>query len=120
MTRNVLSSMIEALSMDCIRTAKAKGLKQRVVIYSHAWRNALVPIVTLVIGWFIGIFSGSVMIENIFALNGAGRLYLTALQTNDNDLILTLQMFYVVIGLLGNLLIDILYGLIDPRIRVNK
>ena len=120
MTRYVRSSMIEALSMDCIRTARAKGLKERIVIYSHAWRNALVPIVTLVIGWFIGIFSGSVMIENIFALNGAGRLYITALQTNDNDLILTLQMFYVVIGLLGNLIIDILYGLIDPRIRVNK
>lgn len=120
MTRYVRSSMIEALSMDCIRTARAKGLKERVVIYSHAWRNALVPIVTLIIGWFLGIFSGSVMIENIFALNGAGKLYITALNGNDYDLVLTLQMFYIIIGLLGNLIIDLLYGVIDPRIRVSK
>lgn len=120
MTRYVRSSMIEALSMDCIRTARAKGLRERVVIYSHAWRNALVPIITLIIGWFLGIFSGSVMIENIFALNGAGKLYINALQGNDYDLVLTLQMFYIIIGLLGNLIIDLLYGVIDPRIRVSK
>ena len=72
MTRYVRAAMIEALSMDCIRTARAKGLREKVVIYSHAWRNALLPIITLVIGWFLGIFSGSLMIENIFALYGIG------------------------------------------------
>lgn len=120
MTRYVRASMIEALSMDCIRTARAKGLREKTVIYSHAWRNALIPIVTLVIGWFIGIFGGSVMIENIFSLNGIGKVYYEALNSNDNEVILALQMFYIVIGLLGNLLIDIAYGFIDPRIRVNK
>lgn len=118
MTRYVRASMIEALSMDCIRTARAKGVKEKVVIYSHAWRNALIPIVTLVVGWFLGIFSGSVMIENIFGLNGMGKMYIVSLNGNDYDVVLTLQMFYVFIGLLGNLIIDILYGLIDPRIRV--
>lgn len=120
MTRYVRASMIEALSMDCIRTARAKGVKEKVVIYSHAWRNALIPIVTLVIGWFLGIFSGSIMIENIFGINGLGRVYYQALNNKDNDLILALQMFYIIIGLFGNLVIDIMYGFIDPRIRVNK
>ena len=120
MTRYVRASMIEALSMDCIKTARAKGLKERVVIYSHAWRNALIPIVTLVIGWFLGIFSGSLMIENIFGINGIGRVYYQALTVNDNEVVLALQMFYIFISLIGNLVIDIAYGFIDPRIRVNK
>lgn len=120
MTRYVRASMIEALSMDCIRTARAKGVKEKVVIYSHAWRNALIPIVTLVVGWFLGIFSGSIMIENIFGLNGMGKIYINSLNDKDYDVVLTLQMFYVLVGLLGNLIIDLLYGVIDPRIRVSK
>lgn len=120
MTRYVRASMIEALSMDCIRTARAKGLKEKTVIYTHAWRNALLPVVTLIIGWFLGIFSGSLMIENIFALNGIGRIYNQALMGNDNEVVLALQMFYIVISLFGNLLIDVVYGLVDPRVRVNK
>lgn len=120
MTRFVRASMIEALSMDCIRTARAKGLKESVVIYSHAWRNALLPVVTLIIGWFLGIFSGSLMIENIFALNGIGKIYNQALMNHDNEIILALQLFYISISLFGNLLIDIVYGLVDPRVRVNK
>ncbi len=120
MTRYVRASMIEALSMDCIRTARAKGLREKTVIYSHAWRNALIPIVTLVIGWFLGIFSGSLMIENIFALNGIGRVYFDSLTRSDNEVVLALQMFYIIISLLGNLITDIAYGFVDPRVRVNK
>ena len=120
MTRYARASMIEALSMDCIRTARAKGLKERTVIYSHAWRNALIPIVTLVIGWFLSIFSGSLMIENIFALNGIGRTYFNSLTNSDNEVVLALQMFYIIISLLGNLITDIAYGFVDPRVRVNK
>lgn len=120
MTRYVRASMIEALSMDCIRTARAKGLRERVVIYSHAWRNALIPIVTLVVGWFLGIFSGSVVIEDTFGVTGMGALMIKALNNSDRDLIMFLQVFYVIIALLGNLIIDIIYGLVDPRVRVNK
>jgi peptide/nickel transport system permease protein len=120
MTRYVRASMTEALSMDCIRTARAKGLKEKIVVYSHAWRNALIPIITLVIGWFLGIFSGSIMIENIFGLNGMGQIYILSLNAKDFEVVLLLQMFYVIIGLLGNLVIDIAYGLADPRVRVNK
>lgn len=120
MTRYVRASMTEALSLDCIRTARAKGLKEKTVIYSHAFRNALIPIITLVIGWFIGIFSGSIVIENIFGLNGVGRLYINSLNNKDFEVVLLLQMFYVIVGLLGNLVIDIAYGIADPRVRVNK
>ena len=120
MTRYVRASMIDALSMDCIKTARAKGLREKVIIYSHAWRNALIPIVTLVVGWFLGIFSGSVVIEQIFAINGMGKVMIEALKSSDNDLILLMQLFYVLIALAGNLIIDIVYGLVDPRVRVNK
>ena len=120
MTRYVRASMIDALSMDCIKTARAKGLREKVIIYSHAWRNALIPIVTLVVSWFLGIFSGSVVIEQIFAINGMGKVMIEALKSSDNDLILLMQLFYVLIALAGNLIIDIVYGLVDPRVRVNK
>ncbi len=120
MTRYVRAAMTEALSLDCVRTARAKGLRERVVVYSHAFRNALIPIITLVIGWFLGIFSGSVVLENIFGLNGVGRLYINALNDKDFEVVLLLQMFYVAIGLIGNLITDIAYGFADPRVRVNK
>ena len=120
MTRYVRASMIEALSLDCIKTARAKGLKENAVIYSHAWRNALIPIVTLVVGWFLGIFGGSLVIESMFALNGMGRLMIQSLRTADYDVVLLMQMFYVAMALLGNLIIYLVYGLVDPRVRVNK
>ena len=119
MTRYVRASMIDSLSMDCIRTARAKGVKEKTVIYSHAWRNALIPIVTLVVGWFLGIFGGSLIFENMFGINGMGKLMIQSLRTADTDVIILLQLFYVAISLLGNLIIDIVYGLVDPRVRVN-
>jgi len=120
MTRYVRSAMIEALSMDYIRTARAKGLREKVVIYSHAWRNALLPIITSILGWFLGIFGGSVVIENTFSLSGMGKLYWIGLNNNDFELVLAIQMFYSVVSLVGALLIDISYGLVDPRVRVDK
>ncbi len=120
MTRYVRSAMIDALSMDYIRTARAKGLKEKVVIYSHAWRNALLPIITSIIGWFISIFSGSVIIENTFSLNGMGKLYWTGLNNLDFELVLAIQMFYTVVALIGSLIMDVSYGLVDPRVRVDK
>ncbi len=120
MTRYVRSSMIDALSMDYIRTARAKGLKEKVVIYSHAWRNALLPVITSILGWFLSIFSGSVIIENTFSLNGMGRLYWQGLNNLDFELVLAIQMFYSIVSLVGSLLIDISYGIVDPRVRVDK
>lgn len=120
MTRYVRAAMIESLSMDYIRTARAKGLREKVVIYSHAWRNALLPVITVLIGWFISIFSGSLIIEQMFALNGMGQLYYQGLMNNDYELALAIQMFYVLIALVGQLITDLSYGLVDPRVRVNK
>lgn len=120
MTRYVRAAMIDALSMDYIRTARAKGVHEKTVIYSHAWRNALLPIITVVIGWFLGIFGGSVVIEQTFSLNGMGKLYIQGLTNNDYELVLAMQMFYTVISLVGALVIDLSYGLVDPRVRVDK
>ncbi len=119
MTRYVRAAMIEALRMDYIRTARAKGLREKVVIYSHAWRNALLPVITLIIGWFMSIFSGSLVIERMFNLNGMGKFYIDALTNQDYNIALAVQMFYMVLALAGNLIIDLSYGLVDPRVRVN-
>ena len=97
-----------------------KGLTEKTVIYSHAWRNALIPVVSLVVGWFLGIFGGSLVIEDMFALNGMGKLMIVSLRTADYEVVMFMQMFYVGMSLLGNLIIDLVYGLVDPRVRVNK
>jgi peptide/nickel transport system permease protein len=106
--------------MDHIRTARAKGVREKVVIYSHAWRNALLPVVTLIIGWFLGIFGGSVVIEQTFSINGMGKLYITALNNRDFEMALAVQMFYTIISLVGALITDLSYGLVDPRVRIDK
>ena len=120
MTRYVRASMIDALHLDCIKTARAKGLSERLVVRTHAWRNALLPIVTLLVGWLTGIFSGSIMIENVFGINGIGKVYFEALTTNDNEIALAMQMFYILLALMGNLISDLAYGLVDPRVRVGR
>lgn len=120
MTRYVRTAMIDALGMDYIRTARAKGLGEKVVIYSHAWRNALLPVITVIVGWFISIFSGSVIIETTFTLNGMGQVYYLALRNSDYELALAIQMFYCVVSLIGQLIMDLSYGFVDPRVRVDK
>ena len=120
MTRYVRAAMIDALRMDYIRTARAKGLKEKVVIYSHAWRNALLSVITLIIGWFMNIFMGSIIIEQMFQLNGIGKMYYVGLMNQDYDLALAIQMLYCVITLISNLVTDLSYGIVDPRVRVHK
>jgi peptide/nickel transport system permease protein len=120
MIRYVRAAMIDSLRMDYIRTARAKGLKEKVVIYSHAWRNALLPVITLIIGWFMAIFTGSLIIEDMFNINGMGKFYMDALRNLDYNIAIAVQMFYIIIDLVGNLIIDLSYGLVDPRVRVNR
>jgi peptide/nickel transport system permease protein len=117
LTRYVRTNMLEALSMDCIRTARAKGLTEKVVIYSHAFRNALIPIITITSAWFITIFTGSVAIERIFLFNGMGKIMIDALTNKDFAVALAMNMFFTILALVGNLIVDICYGLIDPRIK---
>lgn len=120
MSRYVRAAMIDSLSMDYVKTARAKGVKEKAVIYSHAWRNALLPVVTLIMSWFIGIFGGSVVLETMFGINGMGKFYIDALNAKDYNVALGVQMFYIVISLIGTLLIDLSYGLVDPRVRINE
>lgn len=120
MTRYVRAAMSDSLSMDYIKTARAKGLKEKVVIYSHAWRNALLPVVTMIIGWFMSIFTGSLVVERMFNLHGMGKFYIDALTNQDYSVALAIQMFYIIIALLGNLIADLSYGFVDPRVRVNE
>ena len=119
-TRYVRAAMIDVLRMDYIRTARAKGLREKVVIYSHAFRNALIPIVTIVTGWLVGVFGGSVVIESIFLWNGIGRVLFEALQQQDFAVVLAMQMFYVVLTLAGNIIMDIGYCLVDPRVKLEN
>lgn len=116
--RYIRTAMIEVLQMDYIRTARAKGLSQRVIIYTHAFRNALIPVVTIVTSWFVSIFGGSVVIESIFGWNGIGKVLFDALKQQDYAVVLTMQMFYVVLSLLGNLMMDLGYCLVDPRVKL--
>lgn len=120
MSRYVRAAMIDSLSMDYIKTARAKGVREKAVIYRHAWRNALLPVITLIMSWFIGIFGGSVVLETMFGINGMGKFYIDALYAKDYNVALAVQMFYIVISLIGTFLIDLSYGLVDPRVRINE
>lgn len=118
-TRYVRSAMVSSLSMDYIKTARAKGLPEKTVIFSHAWRNALLPVITLLIGWILSIFYGSIVVESMFNLNGMGNTFITALRNQDWSVGLGIQMFYVLLALVSNLIVDLTFGLVDPRVRVN-
>lgn len=118
LTRYIRATMIDALRMDYIRTARAKGLTEKVVIYSHAFRNSMIPFVTALISWFIGLFSGSMMVETVFGWHGMGKLFFDSIMALDFSVALTLGMFYVLLGLVGNLVVDITYTLVDPRVRL--
>ena len=74
----------------------------------------------MIVGWFTSIFAGSLIFEDMFGLNGMGKLMISSLRTSDYDVTILMQLFYVVVALLGNLVIDIVYGLVDPRVRVNQ
>jgi peptide/nickel transport system permease protein len=116
-SRYIRSSMLEVIGNDYVRTARAKGLSNRTVIYTHAFRNALLPLVTLVGLSLPDLFGGAFLIESIFSWNGMGRLTLQAVQRSDYTLIMGSTLLFAVLTLLGNLLADILYAILDPRIR---
>jgi peptide/nickel transport system permease protein len=116
-TRITRSSMVEALTEDYIETARAKGLPTRVVILKHAFRNALVPIVT-VSGLLFGfLIVGTVLVEHTFGLGGLGSLLIDAVQVRDYPVVQGATVFIAVIFILLNLVVDVLYGVIDPRVR---
>jgi peptide/nickel transport system permease protein len=109
--------MLEVIRQDYIRTAKAKGLSERVVVLKHALRNALLPIVTIIALSMPYLFTGGVLVEIIFAWPGMGRLIVGAIFTQDTPLIIACFFVYALIIVFANLVADILYALVDPRIR---
>jgi peptide/nickel transport system permease protein len=117
LSRYTRSSMLEVIRQDYIRTAKAKGIPEETVYYRHALRNALMPIVTL-FGFLIpGLIGGSVIMETIFAWPGIGRLAYQAVLSRDYPMMMTINTITAVLVLAGNFVADILYGIVDPRIR---
>jgi len=111
------ASIIETLNEDYVTTARAEGFPESQVIYKHALPNALLPIITVVGMSFAGLLGGSVLTETIFSLPGLGRLFMTSLYNRDFPLIQGVVVVYSLIVVTSNTLIDILYGILDPRIR---
>ncbi len=114
------SSLLEVLQQDYIRTARAKGLSESKVIIKHGLRNALIPIVTMLGPVVAGMLTGSFVIEKIFALPGIGKYFVQSISNRDYTTIMGITVFYAAFLVLIVFIVDLLYGLIDPRIRLNK
>jgi ABC-type dipeptide/oligopeptide/nickel transport system permease component len=112
------AELTEVLTGEYLLLARTKGLTKKQSIYRHALRNAMVPIFPMIIGEFISVLSGSLILEQIFAIPGVGRLYLNSINSLDYDFFMLLSGFYTFIGLAAGIVIDISYGFIDPRIRM--
>jgi oligopeptide transport system permease protein len=111
------ASMLETIRTDYVRTAWAKGLKARVVVLRHALRNALIPVVTILGPLITGIITGSVVIENIFGIPGLGKEFITSILARDYNIVIGVFTFYAALVGLANLLVDVIYPVLDPRIR---
>jgi peptide/nickel transport system permease protein len=118
MTRFVRSAMLDVIRLDYVNTARAKGLSERVTILKHAVRNALIPVVTLVALQIPGIFTGAVITEQIFRVPGIGSLLITSILANDTPVIMAITFVFSCLVVLFNLLADLLYGWLDPRISL--
>ncbi|NTF09161.1 ABC transporter permease [Agrobacterium rubi] len=116
-SRFVRASMLDNLHQDYVRTARAKGVKERTVLLVHVLRNSLIPVVTVIALGVPTIFSGAIITEQIFRVNGLGQLLITAVQGADIPLVQTLTFIFAVLIVLFNLIADVLYGILDPRIR---
>ena len=111
------ASMLEVVRQDYIRTARAKGLVERAVIIRHALRNALIPVVTILGPLVIGILTGSVVIENIFGIPGLGKEFVQSILNKDYNMVVGIFTMYAVLVGLANLIVDLIYPLLDPKIR---
>lgn len=118
LARYVRSSMLETLPLDYIRTARSKGLSERVVVFTHAFRNSMLPVITLVALGVPGVFGGALITEQIFRVPGIGSLLVTSLETSDTPVIMGITFVFAILVVLFNLVADILYAFLDPRIKL--
>lgn len=117
--RYLRSSMLDVIHEDYVRTARAKGLRERIVIYKHALRNAIIPLVTLIALDMPSLFGGALFTESIFAWPGIGRLYFTAAMKTDLPMVMAILMIESTLIIISNLLVDFVYATLDPRIRLS-
>lgn len=118
--RYTRTNTLEVLNADYIRTARAKGLSEGKVIYKHAFRNTLIPLVTLLAGTLPGLFSGAMITEQMFAIPGIGLKAYEALKAGDIPFIMGYNMFLAILTVLGTLLADLMYAVVDPRVKILK
>ena len=120
LTRLTRGTMLDVLSMDYIRTARAKGIAERTIYVRHGLRNALIPILTLVPPIFAGVITGSIIIESIFALPGIGTAFVTSIFQRDYGVIMGTTLLYATLIAFANLVVDVAYGFVDPRIGFGR
>ncbi len=116
--RMTRTNMLEVLNADYIRTARAKGLGEKKVVYKHAFRNTLIPLVTSLAGLLPSLFSGAIITEEVFEIEGIGRLALKAMNEGDIPFIMGYNMFLAILSVLGILLADLMYAVVDPRVKL--
>ncbi|MEQ8897872.1 MAG: ABC transporter permease [Roseovarius sp.] len=116
-SRFMRASMLDNLNQDYVRTARAKGLSEQIVVMVHVLRNSMIPVVTVIALGVPQIFGGAIITEQIFKVNGLGQLLITAIQANDLPMVQTVTFMLAVLIVLFNIIADLLYGLLDPRIR---
>jgi peptide/nickel transport system permease protein len=116
-SRYMRSSMLENMGQDYVRTARAKGMPERTVILKHVLRNSLIPVVTVIALGIPTIFGGAIITENLFGVNGIGSALITAIRGNDLPMVQTLAFIFAILIVFFNLIADVLYGMLDPRIR---
>ena len=120
LTRFSRAELADAMTEDYMLLARTKGLTRGQMIRRHALRNAMVPIFPMILGEFVGMLGGSLIIEGIFSIPGVGSLYTTAITVRDYNFFMALTFFYTLIGLLSSLMVDISYGITDPRIQMGE
>lgn len=118
LARFTRAELTESLTSDYMLLARAKGLTKGQAVFRHALKNAMVPILPTIVAMFVSILSGSLVIEKIFAVPGIGGLYVTSIQELDYNVFMAVSIFYTFIGLAANIIVDLSYGFLDPRIRM--
>ena len=118
--RYTRTNMLEVLNSDYIRTARSKGLSEKKVIYVHAFRNTMIPLMTILAGILPSLFGGAMITEEVFAIDGIGRLAYKALQQGDIPFIMGYNMFLAVLTVIGTLMSDLMYAVVDPRVKLTK
>jgi peptide/nickel transport system permease protein len=116
-SRFMRSSMLDNLNQDYVRTARAKGLTEKTVVLVHVLRNSLIPVLTVIALGVPTIFGGAIITEQVFKVNGLGQLLITAIYANDIPMVQTLAFIFAILIVVFNLIADVLYGVLDPRIR---